>query len=104
MKRLLIPILALTASAAFGQKGDGLGDNTAVVGDNIESLVETLKTNALPKSEFETTQVYEAQEPTAAVSTSTPTAFISANPSSRNLTADSTSLAFSAASVFANAC
>jgi hypothetical protein len=60
MKRFVVLLLALTASAAFGQT-NGPGENAAVKGDNIESLVETLKTNALPKSEFETTEMYEAR-------------------------------------------
>ena len=58
----LFLILALTVSSAFGQTGDGA---VPAAGDNIESLVETLKTNALPKSEFVTTQVYEAQRQAA---------------------------------------
>jgi hypothetical protein len=33
----------------------------AFTGDNIQSLVETIKTDSLPKSEFETTVAYEAR-------------------------------------------
>jgi hypothetical protein len=62
---LTLAILALITVPAFGQTGDGRSDNSAVIADNIESIVETLKTNALPKSEFETTEKYEARRQTA---------------------------------------
>jgi hypothetical protein len=88
-KRFLVLILAFTASAAFGQTGNGRGDNTAVIGDNIESIVETLKTNALPKSEFETTQMYEARSQAARKDGSTLKFVLDAAPETFTYDADS---------------
>lgn len=89
MKHTVLIIALMVAAPAWGQTGDGRDDNTAVMGDNIESIVETLKTNALPKSEFETTEMYEARRQTMRKDGSTFKFFLAADPKMFSYDADS---------------